>query len=157
MTLPTIEQLEAMAKPHDGAFSYEANTNYDLRKGPVVGHVVRFSPTPKDLGEGRKSFGITFPICAATDYVAAPEKAMAMVADALNALPTLATQRIADAKRIAELEAENGRLADALAAAEQACEERADRLDDFGPESECCAATARNCAADVSDCGKATP
>ena len=47
--------------------------------------------------------------------------------------------------------------AEVLAAAEQACEDRADRLNDFGPESECCAATARNCAADVSDCGKATP
>jgi hypothetical protein len=105
MTLPTIEQLEAMTKPHDGTFSYEANSHYDLRKGPVVGHIVRFRPTPKDLGGGLKSFGMAFPVCAASDLVAEPEKAMAMVADALNAMPTLATQRIADAKRIAELEA----------------------------------------------------
>lgn len=101
----TIEQLETMLESHNGVFVYEENGNYDLRKGPVVGHVVRFRPTPKYLGDGMKSYGLTFPICAATDYVAQPEKAMTMVADALNAMPTLAADLIAARKRIGELEA----------------------------------------------------
>lgn len=47
------------------------------------------------------------------------------------------------------LRGEVERLRAALDDAETACDDRADRLDDFGPESECCAATARNCSADV--------
>lgn len=50
---------------------------------------------------------------------------------------------------LTEAKAEIERLTDLLDAAEQACEDRADLLDDFGLESECCAATARNCAADI--------
>ena len=99
----TTEQLEAMLETHNGVFAYEENSNYDLRKGPVVGHVVRFKPTPKDLGDGMKSYSMTFPICAATDYVDEPEKAMGMIADALNAAPTLAADLIAARKHIAEM------------------------------------------------------
>lgn len=95
MTTFTIEQLEKMLTPNGGEFTYEANGNYELRKGPVVGHVVRFTRTPKDLGDGRKSFGMTFPICAATDFVSEPDKVMTMVAGSLNTLPTLATAHIA--------------------------------------------------------------
>jgi hypothetical protein len=108
----TTSQLEKMIEPHGGVFTYEANQNYDLRKGPVVGHVVRFSPTPKDIGDGRKSFGWTFPICAATDYVSEPVKVMAMIADALNSVPNLAKELIAARKRIADLESPTIRTQD---------------------------------------------
>lgn len=42
-------------------------------------------------------------------------------------------------------------VADYLDRARDLCLERADILDDFGLESECCAATARNCATDIED------
>lgn len=51
--------------------------------------------------------------------------------------------------RIEDLEAENERLRDALERAEGLCRDRAERLNDYGLEMECCAATAKNCAEDV--------
>lgn len=41
------------------------------------------------------------------------------------------------------------RLRDLLDQARQACEDRADVLDEMGLEMECCVGTARNCASDV--------
>lgn len=48
--------------------------------------------------------------------------------------------------RVEELE---GDLSNALQASADACEQRADMLDEMGIEVECCVATAKNCASDI--------
>lgn len=45
--------------------------------------------------------------------------------------------------------AENDLLREALDAARNACDERADMLDAMGPELECCISTAKSCAGDI--------
>jgi uncharacterized coiled-coil protein SlyX len=51
--------------------------------------------------------------------------------------------------RIDELEAQLARAEGTLDEARMACSDRAERLDNFSPEFECCAATARNCESDI--------
>jgi len=62
------------------------------------------------------------------------------------AIATKVSQRDA---RIAELEAQLARAEGTLDEARMACSDRAERLDNFSPEFECCAATARNCESDI--------